>query len=707
MATIFSAPTIGEPRAVGIKNGGIAQVETDIVRPMSRLSTDDDTFQPGKQMEFRWRSDSSRYWSPRDTRLYVRYRLQFGEPHDGTPLPATAPLDMTLHQDKVRTVRVTAAPNTVLFDGGMRYLQNNVTIEHQPHPYTSAMAQLLTKTDIAGTDTGSAGLLSLRKDVNKSLQIVQRGAVAHVANTAAQGMNAGNGLFSPGSGGTFHRVPTVVTKADSSASTATGLTLSITNDASVVGIGDGQNVSVHDAGFGYEVNDIIRFNYASPNFPAALNDLGGVQSVNIVTAGSGYSSNLDAVLVTTTTDTGVGGNQGQGCTLRISTNVQGAVTAAVVVSTGRGYVQNAILIPDPTILQGGSNDLALRVGAVVTPFQTVVLDLLKADEQNNKADAINPKQEIVTAGVDGNATTFEYMQPMFLASWQHGFAVGPSDHQLFLTVSNDWFKDLLHCPQVHGAVRRYDETEVGTSSSKDTPIDQGKVRIYVEEVELHVAYVKPTQQFIPPSQSLRFSQYQVDTRVADTRNVNESLVVNPGTRQVLFGMRQEEHGIKFDREEFGLAMAGIDEAGTGQPMAFFTDFQVQLGGVVAPTVAFSNMNPGKAHMARPYQEFLNVIGKPLGLRGNTFTYAEYIGSHNSNGPSGPGLGDHGPIIALRLLTPESELSNELQIRGALSDDPKPLARQQMVIITIADRLLDLKYAPPQEIPVSTAVNDLL
>ena len=61
MATIFSAPTIGEPRAVGIKNGGIQQVETDIVRPMSRLSTDDDTWQAGKQMEFCWRSDSSCY----------------------------------------------------------------------------------------------------------------------------------------------------------------------------------------------------------------------------------------------------------------------------------------------------------------------------------------------------------------------------------------------------------------------------------------------------------------------------------------------------------------------------------------------------------------------------------------------------------------------------------------------------------------------
>jgi hypothetical protein len=148
----------------------------------------------------------------------------------------------------------------------------------------------------------------------------------------------------------------------------------------------------------------------------------------------------------------------------------------------------------------------------------------------------------------------------------------------------------------------------------------------------------------------------------------------------------------------------------GGAIRTFTDFQAQLGGVVAPTVAFSNMSPGKAHMARPYQEFLNVIGKPLGLRGNSLTYAQYIGSHNSNGSSGPGKGDHGPIIALRLLTPESELSNELQIRGQLNDqlpsDGTERA-QQMVIITIADRLLDIQYAPPQEIPVSTTVNDLL
>ena len=76
MATIFSAPQIGDPRATGIKNGGIKAFESDIVYPVSRLTTPDGTWSGGKQLEFRWRSDSSRFWSPRDTKLYVKYKVR-------------------------------------------------------------------------------------------------------------------------------------------------------------------------------------------------------------------------------------------------------------------------------------------------------------------------------------------------------------------------------------------------------------------------------------------------------------------------------------------------------------------------------------------------------------------------------------------------------------------------------------------------------
>ena len=53
MATIFSAPQIGDPRATGIKNGGIKAFESDIVYPVSRLTTPDGTWSGGKQLEFR------------------------------------------------------------------------------------------------------------------------------------------------------------------------------------------------------------------------------------------------------------------------------------------------------------------------------------------------------------------------------------------------------------------------------------------------------------------------------------------------------------------------------------------------------------------------------------------------------------------------------------------------------------------------------
>jgi hypothetical protein len=163
----------------------------------------------------------------------------------------------------------------------------------------------------------------------------------------------------------------------------------------------------------------------------------------------------------------------------------------------------------------------------------------------------------------------------------HGYAVGPSDHQLFLTISNFWEKDLLHCPKVGNAARAYTSTVAATSSSAPTDtLVAGTVRIHIEEVELHIAYVTPSQMFVPPSQSLRFSELQVDTRVVTSTQVQESLVVKPGTRQVLFGMRQDDHGIHMDREELGLAMAGIDEAATGAAMSTFSDFQLQIGGIV-------------------------------------------------------------------------------------------------------------------------------
>jgi len=184
---------------------------------------------------------------------------------------------------------------------------------------------------------------------------------------------------------------------------------------------------------------------------------------------------------------------------------------------------------------------------------------------------------------------------------------------------------------------------------------------------------------------------------------------------VYVGMRQNKHGLQYDREELGKAGAGIDEipGAAANGTYWWSDFQLQLGSAVAPTVAFSQMNPKTGAMARPYAEMLSVIGKPLAMRGSTQTFADYIGSHNCNGPSGPALGDHGPVIMLRLLTPNNSLSNNLQIRGTLQNavgataGPSQTTAQEMVVIVVYDQLLDVKYAPPTELPITTAVNNIV
>ena len=69
---------------------------------------------------------------------------------------------------------------------------------------------------------------------------------------------------------------------------------------------------------------------------------------------------------------------------------------------------------------------------------------------------------------DRGEGVFEIAEPMFLASWQHGYAVGPSDHQLFLTINPEWQNDLLHCP-----VRdlRGDYTQVKQLPTTGVPTD--------------------------------------------------------------------------------------------------------------------------------------------------------------------------------------------------------------------------------------------
>ena len=132
MSAPWQAPTADDPRAVGLKNGGLREITTDIIYPVSRAEKG--SFQSGVQQEFRWRSDSSRHWLPRESRLLCEIEFAFGE----TALTGTGTADnefmaMGRAAPKNRTdgkgvkpnanVALTAAPMHSLFDQA-RFVMN-------------------------------------------------------------------------------------------------------------------------------------------------------------------------------------------------------------------------------------------------------------------------------------------------------------------------------------------------------------------------------------------------------------------------------------------------------------------------------------------------------------------------------------------------------------------------------------------------------
>ena len=136
-AAPWSAPPADSPAAVGLKNGGLSEMTTDIIYPASRQI--DGEFTGGRQLEFRWRSDSSRHWLPRESRLHVKYEFKFGETSStGSGDGGNCLIDIGKKAPKNRldgtgvepnaNVGFTAAPNASLFDQA-RYLMNSVSVE--------------------------------------------------------------------------------------------------------------------------------------------------------------------------------------------------------------------------------------------------------------------------------------------------------------------------------------------------------------------------------------------------------------------------------------------------------------------------------------------------------------------------------------------------------------------------------------------------
>ena len=164
MTTLFRAPQIGEPRSTGVKNGGVTSYDTRIVKPVSRIVGDSVT--PGQQVEFRWRSSSSAYHNPRETKLAVKYQVMLGPTTNDAGVTAGATNDAVQGKFLPSNVRFTACPNTCLFGDGAQYQVNSTMIENQPNYYDACKVKMYTKYDDNADTSGSCGLITRRKDLH-------------------------------------------------------------------------------------------------------------------------------------------------------------------------------------------------------------------------------------------------------------------------------------------------------------------------------------------------------------------------------------------------------------------------------------------------------------------------------------------------------------------------------------------------------------
>ena len=89
---VFSAPEIGSAEAIQGR-GSTAGTSTDIIYPVSKLVKGQ--FQPGRTIEYNFKSSPDRWWHPKSTRLVVHYKAVFGEVDSTCADPLKGPVDST------------------------------------------------------------------------------------------------------------------------------------------------------------------------------------------------------------------------------------------------------------------------------------------------------------------------------------------------------------------------------------------------------------------------------------------------------------------------------------------------------------------------------------------------------------------------------------------------------------------------------------
>ena len=740
---VFSAPSIGSPRALASRSGNTAGTSTDIIYPVSRIVNG--AFQSGKTLEFNYRSDKHRHVLLRSSRLVVHMEHKFGEVDTTCTDPLQGPKDSGGVRPS-KSVMFATLPGTTLFGTGQaRYVLNSVVVTNQNHLLDSSLVQLLLTTNNDGPSTsGSNMMTSTRKDTGLGAPSFFLGS--------ENGSIKENYTLLP------IEVAPYLDKDDGSNQRMTLDNEQLERLKDPDARSHAANVSfTAEIATGGDTGDSVFYvakeegDKLATSFGTGASGITGV-SIEISQAGDAGAvlsptSTVDGIeLMTTGTYNGLykislgsGSSFTTGATTREAADAEGY--------DGEGVVTTVSLSKKVSDTDLGT----VQFSRVAQAFA------VKMKASAAKSTSPNPRAEILQQGftldnTGGGTVITQTSEPLMLDTWNTPYAIGPADHALFLTISPDWQKNLFTCidgqygcPVGRGGLINCD----GTGADHFPPsIKPRQIYSRVTSVALHVHYVHPSEPYIPKSLSLRVSPVTVVTRQMHNEAVNESIVCSPAIKSCMIFIRQNDGGhVCQDRSELSLGGAGINALGSTdndgiyrydsraimdardptvdprKPSGIaeaagagglestapygFTQLQVQCGGAIQPREALSQMSPHTGEMSRAWQLYTEFIGRAAGFRAAPLSYSEYTGYHNSNFASAPRAGDRGCFFLFDLQQKPGSLASTLEIRGLLEARPEVAAKQELVVVMVSDSILNIGYQAPSETPVLTEIQPVI
>ena len=532
----FNFPAIGDPRAVGSKFGSSSGTSTDIIYPVSKQI--DDAFLPGRTLEFAWKSDQHRMYSPKNTRLYVEYEFMFGEVDETCSSIPEGPKDSS-GAPPSKSLRMTAAPNSTLFDSQVRYVANNTVVEQTNFYSDVCQAQLLTTSNIEGTNTSASNMLtSLRKDAGVPSGVwrgmsrtsqqsdgVQLCPIVHAPYVIPDDDSNYEDVLSTD---TFGEVLAKQSKKEISGTTivaATSAASDAEDDTGMVKL----KLSTTEATAKVEVRALLH---------AADGGMVIVKSGNGKFTGNSLTSRIVNVVINGPDDDG---------------NYAGSDVDVEVMDT----IATAIAADDTVDILADEDVISDKPEtAKMTRIASTLACKVKSDV--GKHTTPNPKAQVLHQGYHpgSKVSTVQISEPILLPSWNHPYAMPSGSYQLFTTISPNYLKDLLYDPSgQYGCPGRAGEA-IMFGATRPSTIKRNTVYVRVKDVSLHVHYIHPVEPFIPKSISIKYNPITVAKRQLRNQNIQETFVVAPSCRALLLFLVQDINHLCADFELDGRAKAG-------------------------------------------------------------------------------------------------------------------------------------------------------